>query len=259
MAMSNWDCLAYTLRGPSRNGRVTNGRGQTVEIRKNWLNVTEARTTARGVWPRRQHAVSHRPRARVTEGNLSVGDWYIVARRGPQDGIYVIAYSAAWDLEHDCYVDKALLVGCGVAGYTNPEEQYIAEAIDLGVDPDSLMITSTLDDDGEDERSVVGLYAGDDGSKGLVTVATDVPDSEWVGVLPDSVGYLKAMVADCQRDMYPSGWWPGRELSDIPWDAALRFNQGDLFFDEHIDGVPDTATVPGEADEPLIMQFLKEE
>jgi hypothetical protein len=251
MALSNWDTLAFDIGGPSHFGSVVNHEQVVVSLYKNWLNVTRMVRSASGPPWRRQDKLSENHVATVREGELSIGSWTIRARRGPQEGVYVIAVSARWDGQGNA-VDKALLVGCGVSGFTDPTEPYQALAIDLGVEPETLMTSSTLTDDGEDVRSVIGFRLRDTGTE-LVTVADHgVPEPEWVGVLPDSVKYLKGFVQEHLRehgaDLYP-------ELAEIPWDQAERCNQGDLWF-ENVLGAAATSSVPGDAEEPLLNQAL---
>lgn len=238
-------------------GRVENYRRSTIEIYKNWLTVTDTRSVVSGRWPRKRTSDVQRLRAHISEGCLQVSGWHITARRGPQNGIYVIAYAADADLVGD-WADKALLVGCGVAGYTDPTEEYIGDAIDQGIDPSSLLKTTTLGPDGSTRHSILGFRTGD--RPATVVIARDgVPESEWVGVLPESVAYLKAMVGEAIRNDHLVVSWPGRELSEIPWDEAQRANQGDAWFDAHLEGLGVTVTAPGEADDPLIAKVLREE
>jgi hypothetical protein len=251
MALSNWDTLAFDIEGPSHFGSVVNHEQLVVSLYKNWLNVSRmTRSTTGPPWRREDHLHENHV-ATVNEGELSVGSWSIRARRGPQNGVYVIATSARWDGQGNA-LNKGFLVGCGVSGFTDPTEPYLALAIDLGVDPDTLMTGSQLGDDGNDVRSVVGFRLRGAGPE-LVTVAeVDVPEPEWVGVLPDSVNYLKGFVQEHLRE-HGADMWP--ELAEIPWDQAERCNQGDLFFEDAL-GAAATASAPGDAEDPLLIQAL---
>lgn len=246
MALSNWDCLAFDLGGPHRSDRMTNWRGYTVRIVKSWVNVTETRTAVSGRWPRREPKLVEYRRARINEGDVVIGDWRIVACPGPQSGIYVIAFSADHDLVGDP-VNRALFVGCGVYGYTDRAREYEDQAIDLGLDPATLRLTTVEDDQSSDLRVVARRGDGD-----LVTVADDVEDDTWLGVLPESVGYLKGMVNEFIRTERYLGW-PCDELARIPWDKSERMNQGDLFFEEEF-GIALESTPPGEAEAPVAVQ-----
>jgi hypothetical protein len=251
MALSDWDCLAFDLDGPRDSDRMTNARGCTIRVHKSWLNVSERRSVVSGRWPRRHVSTTDRQRARINEGDVWIGDWRIVARRGPQNGIYFIAFSADYDPALREFVDRALFVGCGVYGYTSSTAGHIEAAIDLGVDPATLMVLSELDGAGE-KRSVVGVRG--EGDEGQVTVATDVEAPTWIGVQPESVGYLKGMVLDFVREE-DMGGWPYEELAALPWDRSERVNQGELQYQDYL-GLAATPTPPGQADDPLLTQAL---
>jgi hypothetical protein len=250
MALSNWDTLAFDIDGPSHFGSVVNHEQTVVSLYKNWLNVTRMVRSISGPPWRRHDKVTEEYVATVNHGELHVGAWTIHARRGPQNGIYVIATSARWN-QHEP-VERAFLVGCGVSGYTDPTESYQGAAIDLGVDPDTLM--TSAGEDGEDGWSIVGFRIG---SPEFVSVAVgvDVPEAEWVGVLPESVNYLKGFTQEYLRDDCIVDSWPSQELTKIPWDLAERCNQGDLFFEGAL-GTAAHTTAPGDATDPLLIQTL---
>lgn len=251
MALSNWDTLAFDINGPSHFGSVVNHEQVVVSLYKNWLSVTRmVRSTTGPPW-RRHDKVTEEYVATINHGELHVGAWTILARRGPQNGVYVIATSGRWE-QHD-QVERAFLVGCGVSGFTDPTEPYHAAAIDLGIDPDSLMTSTAWDESGEEHRSVVGFRHRSGGLE-EVTVGTEVPEAEWVGVLPESVNYLKGFVQEHLRERGFEGW-PGHELGQIPWDLAERCNQGDLYFENALGTMADT-TAPGDAEDPLLIQML---
>lgn len=251
MALSNWDTLAFDIDGPSHFGSVVNHEQFVISLHKNWLNVTRmVRSTTGPPW-RRHDKVTEEYVATANHGELHVGSWTIHACRGPQNGVYVIASSDRW--EQYGPVDKALLVGCGVSGFTDPTEPYLTEAIHLGVDPDTLMTSTSFGEDGKDHRSVVGFRHRSDGAH-QVTIATDVPEAKWVGVLPESVNYLKGFVQEHIRGCSPDHW-TSFELAKIPWDLAERCNQGDLFFEDAL-GAASESTAPGAATDPLLIQAL---
>jgi hypothetical protein len=250
MALSNWDTLAFDIDGPAHFGSVANHEQIVVSLYKNWLNVTRMHHSMSGPPWRRHDRLEESHVATVHEGELSVGSWTIRARRGPQNGVYAIATSAQWNA-HGRPTAKNFLVGCGVSGFTDPTEPYLATAIDLGVDPDSLMTSSELDYDGNDVRSVIGFRTRSAGPQ-MVTIATGVPEPEWIGVLPESVSYLKGFVQEHVREHGTDLW---AELAQIPWDQAERCNQGDLFFETAL-GAAAEITAPGDAGDPLLIQAL---
>lgn len=253
MALSNWDLLAFDLDGPC-HGSLVNHAGVTVEIYKNWLYLHD-RGKGDGPSPYTGDVVGE-----VHAGTLQLGYWDIRARRGPQDGVYVVAWSAHWvgpdhgvgaseGWNDDSVVgraDKALLVGCGVAGYSDEIEPFAEQIVASGADPDSLAVVTTWTADGEAMRCLEGMI-----DEKFVVIAVDVPEAEFVGVLPSSVDFLRAMV-DEVIDEHRYGDWPTDALRALPWDDAVRANQGDMFF---VGG--EATTRPGEADTPILGKLLK--
>ncbi len=247
MALSNWDCLAFDQYGPSPSGCATSATGFTVEIYKNWLHLTWPTSPGRRrIW---SPSADDQQTAIIDDGHIRIGTWDIRATRGPQNGVYVIAYSSRFDLnsispEGDHHHDKALLVGTGVSGFTDPTEGYEDQIAAAGVDPLLTMVA--------DGCQLVGLRDDE-----WVVIADDLPEAEWVGVLPSSVDHLRGLVADMLGTAVLDNTWPTPQLAAIRWDDAKRTNQGDRFFVEHGVDVPGVATAPGDAAEPLILQALQ--
>jgi hypothetical protein len=104
MSMSNYALLALDEQGKPSDGKVTSPRGVTAEIYKNWLYVGDKKA-----W--REGGAFIKPTVmQVTSGELVYCDLYILALRGPQFGVYVVAYYRDKD-------DVRGMVGCGVEGY----------------------------------------------------------------------------------------------------------------------------------------------
>jgi hypothetical protein len=228
MALSNWDCLAYTLDGIGGSA-ATNHSGHTLAIYKNSLLM--------------QHDGKYV--AHITHGEIHVGDWEIRAWRGPQDGVYVVARAARYDTDGEHH-DKALLVGCGVYGYTDPTERYREVAEAKGIDPDALMVSAEVDG----TRTVVGFV-----DHQMVLVAENPPPSEWVGVQPSSLGYLRTVVDEATDALADT--WAADALDAVPWRSLTRSNQGDQYFKDQDVALGDVATRPGEARRPLLEQVLR--
>jgi hypothetical protein len=246
MALSNWDTLSFTTHGPSLEGAATNHENCTLEIYKNWVLATAPESTTRPKWWPKPDGTPMEEVARIQHGQLTIGHWQIEARRGPQAGVYIVATSARWtDLSNDGdhYHDKAILVGCGVYGYSEPGESYLALADELGMDPDTLMVAST-----GDRRQLVGLRNGQ-----LQVVADDIGEAQWVGVLPESVSFLQDLVAEVANE----GGWAQPVLQAVPWERGERSNQGDRYFGDHGVDVPDVATAPGAAAPPLLERVMR--
>jgi hypothetical protein len=131
VALSNWDTLAFSMGESPLVGSVTNHAGETVEIYKNWVNLN----------------VANGPRTLVYSGSLHWGSWNLDIRRGPQEGVYVAAWSYRFVSDpnrswKDCHTDQMYLVGCGVYGFD--EDQWV------GVKPSSVEFLRQMIDEGND-------------------------------------------------------------------------------------------------------------
>jgi hypothetical protein len=245
MALSNWDMLAFDVDGPSHFGFVVNHANVALSLHQNWLEVTRMVRSTTGPRWRRRDSITEQHEGTIFEGHLRLGSWSICAQRGPQDGIYVIATSVDSEVRA---AGKAFLVGCGVYGYSKPSCWYAERALELDVDPDTLMNA---------EDSIIGFRSRGDIFTPVTVAAGQLPEPRWVGVTPDSVVYLRHLVDEYIRDECAEGLigWLGPALAAIPWDQAERCNQGDLFFEDALGAMAPT-TAPGAADEPLLTQAL---
>jgi len=107
MALSNWDTLALDKDGKSINGALKSPLGVVVSIYKNWIYVTDP-----VAWQKGGAYVEHTV-MEIQEGNLTYKDVKIVAKRGPQNGIYCVVHTLS-------YKDPAqvqVMVGIGCYGY----------------------------------------------------------------------------------------------------------------------------------------------
>jgi hypothetical protein len=245
MALSNWDTLAFNMAGACV-GHETNHQGATIDIYKNWLYL-------------RHGEDQDNVEVQVTEGRLHWRSWEIDARRGPQDGVFVVAHSHRWDTKTSPpgQVDQRILVGCGVYGYDDFAERDRELVVAAGFDPDDEEVVfwtvGCLDEAGEPSNRLEVITGGE-----RRVIADGLPDPGWIGVTAESVAFLKAMVADHTRDgrwEKPSLFWPGMAYLQIDWDGALRANQGDMFFAGNV-GFDVPATPVGESEDPLMLQML---
>jgi len=106
MALSNWDTMAVDKPPPFRERYLTSPLGVSVSIYKNWLYVRDAHAWQEG------GAFIEPTVMEVQEGNLCYKDLKILAFRGPQEGVYVAAWSGWTHLG-----TLKGMVGCGVYGY----------------------------------------------------------------------------------------------------------------------------------------------
>jgi hypothetical protein len=103
MALSNYDTLAVNEKGESINGVLVTPLGVRVEIYKNWLYVYDS-----AAW-RKGGAFVKPCIAEIQHGELRYLDLSVCAVRGPQDGVYVVA----WYDEQEIHG----IAGCGVVAY----------------------------------------------------------------------------------------------------------------------------------------------
>lgn len=103
MALSNWDTLAVDLKGRPVAGHFESPLGVKVAIYKNWLYVRDPKAWRAGLFC--EPTVME-----IQNGELSYLDVRIVAKRGPQEGVYAAIYSRTGDA-------VAGIVGCGVYGF----------------------------------------------------------------------------------------------------------------------------------------------
>lgn len=234
MALSNWDTLAFDLNGPC-TGRVESQDGRSVEIYKNWLYLRDGDKII----------------GTLHEGNFSFGQWIVLARRGPQNGVYVVAHAAHY--AEGGRTEERILVGCGVSGFEDAEEKYRDEIEAADIDPELGLVYTTWAEDGGERFMGVNC-------QGEEVLITDQYNIAFTGVLPSSVKFLQGMVDEviAENTAGSQAFWPAPELAAIDWEGATRFNQGDGFFAAYAD-VAAPGTPPGEAEAPIIMAMLGNE
>lgn len=75
---------------------------------------------------------------------------------------------------------------------------------------------------------------------------------EWIGVQEENIELLRTIYRKWARE-----YLPNKRIEKDPFpENPLRFNQGDAFFADNLDGVTLPATTPGDTQDPLIMQSL---
>ncbi len=210
MALSNWDLLALDEGGVCGGGLET-PTGLSAMIYKDSFRVSEASDPDAAVLI-------------LSEGDAQFRDLMIKAVRGPQYGIYVMAWTGSRWLPEKPF--KAM-AGCGVYGWA--------------------------DDRHSDTDHECALIL-DSGPKRWRCGATYTP-AKYEGVLPDSLSFLRAHVAG-HLDELPDDH-PLRQGET--WAGAQRFNQGDtyiasqLFQHESLTGL----TEPGRASLPIMSGQLE--
>lgn len=212
MSLSEWDTMALDATGTPSRGRVES-EGVSIEIHKNWLYLRDARSWAA------DQPFTNNVVAQIHEGELQYKKFRILARRGPQDGVFAL-------VEVGYETNRQILAGCGVNGYSNPTwpcgHQDVASQV---CGPDF-------------EGSVCGHCEG------------PTVEPEWVGVTAESRDFLAAMIVERLReDPVASSILAGLR-------SALRFNQGDRFFADHL-GTQVPVTLIGEAETPVLSRMVQ--
>lgn len=115
MALGNWAILAVRLDGKVIDAVEVDWpasvSGVVVEIYKNWAYVSD------GTVPKRLNDAFTRPEVmEIQHGMVRYADWTVLARRGPQDGIYLAAWSTDYRKKSGPFPTVGF-VGCGVSGY----------------------------------------------------------------------------------------------------------------------------------------------
>lgn len=115
MALGNWATLAIRLDGTVIDTVEVDWPvsvcGVFLQIYKNWVYVNDETV------PKRPNdSYSGSVVMEVQHGSLTYADWKILACRGPQDGIYLAAWSSDYRKENS-HRPMVGFVGCGVYGY----------------------------------------------------------------------------------------------------------------------------------------------
>jgi hypothetical protein len=116
MALSNWDTLAIDRNGESIEGRLTTPKGVSIEIYKNWAHVLDPKA-----WSEDNSYVE--PVIMVIEdGHLTYKDLEIFAKRGPQNGIYLVAIWRQYGDKPDYKMTWGGMVAIGCYGFSDEGE-----------------------------------------------------------------------------------------------------------------------------------------
>lgn len=105
MSLSDWDSLSVNENGKSIDGTFTTSSGVKVEIYKNWIYIHDEKA-----W--RNQRYSKPIVMEITQGSVIYQDLQLLALRGPQNGVYVVA----WDTK-DCAKPRGM-IGCGVSVFS---------------------------------------------------------------------------------------------------------------------------------------------
>jgi hypothetical protein len=118
MALSNWDTLAFDTHGKSTFGRFEDKKKNAVEIYKNWAYIHSP-----SMWVEGQ-SFSKPVIAQIGEGSLTLCNFEITAKRGPQNGIFIFAKVFDSKPKKGKYTYFA---GIGCSGYVDKVEEVLTK------------------------------------------------------------------------------------------------------------------------------------
>lgn len=238
MALSNWDTMALDLESKANTGHLKSPLGVEVEIYKNWLYVRDEHAWQKG------GSFINPTVMEIRAGDITYKDVFIKAIRGPQQGIFCVVYYHPFSDEKDedgnpyhDYNKYVGFVGCGVYGYDGDKF--------VGVKPESVKF---LQDYLQKNEAMTHEEAIDWARKHCRTYDKEHPE----GFAPEDEELENA----AQMYMIPD-WEFEEPIRKVNFDNAIRFNQGDEFFANNVDGLELSATKPGEPEKPVIEEFLK--
>lgn len=111
MALSNWDTFSVNEKGET-GGSFISPLGVEVSIYKNWLYISDQKAWVDGC-PYTKPIIME-----VTKGKLTYKDVDIIAKRGPQSGIFCIISVPAY---RNSEKKELAMVGAGVYGFDGEE------------------------------------------------------------------------------------------------------------------------------------------
>jgi len=256
MAMSNWDLLALNSEGKPVS-ELVGFQGQRVALYKNWLYLYHGESEEKdgdGEKPSRLVI-------KIDYGELATGDFDIVARRGPQEGIFAIAQTTKWNEENKEF-DRKWIAGIGCAGYSETTD-LIYEA--MGVNPDDYDYCGTstlLCSEGNFYEVRASNNPDSDNPEyhdwQLPMEGNEHLEAKWVGVTKETLEsfqewlqYLK------EEDVYMVDYIIDDIIEKFQ-NNPKRINQGDLFFSKALDGGKELSagTKVGEAEIPIISRMI---
>ena len=249
MALSNWDTMAFNSLGKSSMGWFENDKKDAVEIYKNWICIHSPSMWHKG------GSYTKPVIAELQEGRLSMCHFDIIAKRGPQRGIFVLV---RWHHyikrgKKDVYQQK-FFGGIGCSGYIDMVEEVLKR---LGREKDyddNWSDASSINDDGA-VHYLHNLKTGEE----IVYWDTKKDgeydyDKDWVGVKPETTEeFFKWLEELTEEDMDEElKKWIGKCRKS----KKLRYNQGNAFFAANIKTGLE-ATAPGKAKAPVINKMIK--
>lgn len=189
MALSDYDTLMVNEKGESLQGYWTAPSGVVVEIYKTMLHIHD-----RQAWDKDSGWVEPIIMA-INEGDLKYKDVEIRAKRGPQGGIYVVAYARQYTKKEPKDQFTAC-IGCGVSGWSS--NRY------TGVTKASLKWFMKELTRKEWQESVCSSSIYDEKTKRYRNTKEILRDKSYVNDYPDEIRNIDLLKANryCQGDAY---------------------------------------------------------
>lgn len=240
MALSNWDTLAFGHDGKPNDGSFDDGKGNSVDLYKNWLYVRSEKMWYEG------YQYIKPTIAQIGEGDLTLAGFEIHACRGPQNAVFAVVSFGPWD-------DRKYSGGIGCYGFVDIVEKVLREKGRLAELNDGDWCSGSshyTDENGvaHDDHHISNMKTGEQ-------IVHEHDSAEWVGCLPSTLAeYWKWVERIAEYDDGMKQW-----MERCKAEKPLRFNQGDAYFADHL-GIPLDATEPGEITEkPILMQMFAKE
>lgn len=237
MALSNYDTLSFNSDGKCGNGSCMNDIGSVLEIYKNWaylsnnnMHIEDGGFT--------KDVIAH-----INEGDITIAGFDIHAKRGKQNGIYIIACYGDWK-------DRKYFGGIGCNGYADTVKLVLKDL-------------NRENDINRGSWSCCTTYEGRDteGVSSICNLATEEeiiyknkPEYEaFIGVeLNTLIDYFEW----CSfLDVFDSSF--GKWIAKCKKCAPIRYNQGDAYFAKKLGTDPQHTAIEDSPSEPIIMELIE--
>lgn len=243
MALSNWDTLAI-----GTDGKTCAGSAQFehlgLEVYKNWVYINSDELWKEGL------GYGKPVIAQFIEGEFNMAGVTIIAKRGPQQAIFIHAYDGGqWKqvdkdgiLEWTQVESAKYFCAIGCYGFADLTEDYVkSKGITLPAPYEDLLWFSAI----RDGKDYIGyLYKSEET---LIEVDKDIELNPWTGVTAETLEQFKSWLKEVAEEEY---------FNRIGWDDLLRFNQGDMYITDRIGGKLPGSMI-GEQQDPILIQALK--
>jgi hypothetical protein len=212
--------MAVNEKGESIDGVYTSPDGIVVEFYKNWIYVRDEKSWAEGSGWAKPTVMQ------VKSGSLAYKDIHILALRGPQGGVFAAIWTEKYDEEGEGESKRVVkkvtgMVGCGVYGFDKDKWVGVTRATRSWWQKKLRAFKMRTEKVRITEYPTEGKKRVRIHKSRVKRFDLDVPD----------------------------------ELRVVKFNKALRFNQGDRYFAQHL-GEKIPATEAGEQTEPVMTEII---